>query len=216
MSKESGRPGFESYPTSSCVASGKFLNFSEHGFPVCKNSYNICLGLLSQKVVSLKVCITCSIHPVLSPSPLVVLRDFERSSHPTSTSKFHLKLTHRRKPTEGSTASQDLPGPDHLSGDYIQAPGPLSAHSDPEHLCQPWAALGFPSETVPATLPALYRIPPCALVLITCLWGSFLRAECRTLGTNSLCHAEGKRSPDRKSHVPQFTVWSGRSSDLGP
>lgn len=78
---ESGRPGFESYPTSSCVVSGKFLNFSEHGFPVCKNSNNICFGLLSQKVVSLKVYITCSIHPV-SPSPLLVLREFEWSSHP--------------------------------------------------------------------------------------------------------------------------------------
>lgn len=47
-------------PLTSCVASGKFLNLSECGFPVCKNNDDdVCLGLLSQMVRSLKLCVTC-------------------------------------------------------------------------------------------------------------------------------------------------------------
>lgn len=49
-------------PRTSCVALGNFLNLSEHGFPVCKNSDDqICLGLLGQMEMSQK-CVQCSLH----------------------------------------------------------------------------------------------------------------------------------------------------------
>lgn len=82
----------------SCVALGKFLNLSELGFPVWKNSDDdICLGLLSQMVMSQKLvqCVLFASIP-FSPSP-ASFREFKWSSHPAPTSLFQAQLSPQRE-----------------------------------------------------------------------------------------------------------------------
>lgn len=68
----------------SCVASGKFLNLSEHDFPFCKNSDDAdCLGLLRESNGKVPESMSRALFtstPFVPPDPQLVLRGSEWGS----------------------------------------------------------------------------------------------------------------------------------------
>lgn len=120
-------------PLTSCVASGKFLNLSEHGFPVCKNSDDeVCLGLLreSNGKVPESVChVLCSLESPLyhpSPQPTCSQRISVELPLPSLLLCFRPNSAHRGQLRHSLTRpalSRPL-----VYGDYLQALGPVAAH----------------------------------------------------------------------------------------